>query len=236
MRYVTPLVSLFVLVATGPGRAQQLQLGLKAGLLASTAITRSVSTARVGGVAGGWLRYPGTKRVGLQVELGYEQRGVKTTQHEQLGWEGAIGSYTRQARTRLHYLSLPLLMRAQVGHFVGLIGPHVSYLLAARQRAQTQYVLQPTQAHPAFPYPATETSRDPDAFRRWELGYTAGLGYMLGACLALEVRYAAGVTAFYKPPTGVLARYEPLSPLAQARQRTWQAQLSYQLRALPPAR
>ena len=128
-------------------------------------------------------------------------------------------------------------MRGQVGHFFGLVGPHLSYLLAARQQASTQYVLHPSSARPALPYPVTETHRHTDEFRRWEVGYTAGVGYQLGTRLALEVRYAAGLTKFHRPYTVVdFENYKPVSPLALARNRMWQAQLSYQLSALTPAK
>ena len=58
MSSFTLLVCLLVLAATYPCRAQRLQLGLKAGLLASTSTEPSSRTARTGGVAGGWLLYP----------------------------------------------------------------------------------------------------------------------------------------------------------------------------------
>lgn len=236
MRSSTLLLSILILAATCPSQAQLLQVGLKGGWLASTTTEPSARTARTGGVGGGWLRYPLSKPVSLQTEVLYEQRGVKTRQDGRLGWEGFLGSFTRRERTRLHYVSLPLLVRGQVGHFFGLAGPHLSYLLAARQQATTQYVLNPTQARPSLPYPATETGRDTDAFRRWEIGYTAGVGYELGARLALEVRYVAALTKFYKPYTVDFDRYEPLSPLTLARNRTWQAQISYQLSALTPTK
>ncbi|GAB2469934.1 hypothetical protein GCM10011375_40620 [Hymenobacter qilianensis] len=240
MRYATLLVGLFVLAATRPCRAQQLQLGLKGGLMASTSKQPSSSTARLGGVAGGWLRYPVATRVGLQTELVYEQRGVKTTEEGQLGWEGSSGAYTRRERTRLHYVSLPLLVRGQVGKFFGLVGPQLSYLVAARQQARTEYILRPGTSPETsqewLPYPVTETDRGTGDFRRWELGYTAGVGYQLGARLGLEVRYAAGLTKLHQPYTFTPERYEPASPLTSARNRTWQVQLSYQLSALKLAK
>jgi hypothetical protein len=76
--------------------------------LASTATTPA---ARFGGGVGSWLRYPVAQGLSLQAEVSYELRGVKTTQHERLGWEGALGSYTRHDQTRFHYLSVPLLVR-----------------------------------------------------------------------------------------------------------------------------
>ncbi|WP_022826263.1 porin family protein [Hymenobacter norwichensis] len=232
MRSSTLLLSVLVLAAICPSQAQRLQVGLKAGWLASTTTEPSARTARTGGVAGGWLRYPLSKPVSLQAEVLYEPRGVKTTQDGRLGWEGVNGTYTRRERTRLHYASLPLLVRGQLGHFFGLAGPHVSYLLAARQQANTQYELNPLSPRLSLPYPATETVSTTDEFRHWELGYTAGVGYQLGARLALEVRYAAGLTRFYKPRIVDLDNYSTLSPLVLARNRTWQAQLSYQLSAL----
>lgn len=236
MRYATLLIGLFMLAATCPCWAQRMQLGLKGGLIASTSIQPSSSAARMGGVAGGWLRYPVAKGIGLQAELLYEQRGVKTTQDERLGWEGILGSYTRQERTRLHYGSLPLLVRGQVGKFFGLVGPQFSYLLAARQQASTQYSLNSTLVRPSLPYPEAETDYGTGDFRRWELGYTAGVGYQICARLALEVRYAAGLTKLHKPYVFDPERYEPSSPLISARNRTWQAQFSYQLSALNPTK
>lgn len=242
MRYASLLISLLVLATTRPGRAQQLQVGLKGGLLASTSTQLSPSyaySARVGGVAGGWLRYPLVKGVSLQAELLYEQRGVKTTEEGQVGWEGIFGSYTRQERTRLHYVSLPLLVRGQVGKFSGLVGPHLSYLVAARQHARTQYTLRPGGTGPDWlPYPASATDRGTSDFRREELGYTAGLGCQVGARLALEVRYTAGITKVHEPyqltPDGSLFDFQ--GPRTYMRNRTWQAQLSYQLSALSPAK
>jgi hypothetical protein len=236
MRSFTLLISVLMLATTCPGQAQRLQLGLKAGWLTSTTTEPSSRTARTGGVAGGWLRYSLTKPVSLQAELLYEPRGVKTRQDGRLGWEGAWGSYTRRERTRLQYASLPLLVRGQVGHFFGLVGPHLSYLLAARQQAETAYELTPSAPRLALPYPVTETGHSTDNFRHWEVGYTAGVGYQLGSRLALEVRYAAGLTRFHRPQTVDLDNYSTLSPLVLARNRTWQVQLSYQLSALTPSK
>jgi len=236
MRFFTLLMSVLVLAAICPSQAQRLQVGLKAGWLTSTSSEPSSRTARTGGVAGGWLRYPLSKPVSLQAEVLYEPRGVKTRQDGRLGWEGAWGSYTRRERTRLHYASLPLLVRGQVGHFFGLVGPHLSYLLAARQQAKTAYELTPFSPRLALPYPATETGHSTDNFRRWEVGYTAGVGYQLGSRLALEVRYAAGLTKLHRPQTVDFNNYKPFSPLILARNRTWQAQLSYQLSALTPTK
>jgi hypothetical protein len=245
MRYAPLLIGLLGLAATRPGRAQHLQLGLKGGLLASTSTNVSgyAYAPRGGGVAGAWLRYPLGKGVSLQAELLVEQRGVKTTQDGRLGFEGSDGSYRRRERTRLHYGSLPLLVRGQVGQFYGLLGPHLSYLVAADRQARTEYVLRPGTSPETtslrLPYPTTETDQSTGDLRRGEVGYTAGVGYQLGHRLAVEVRYAAGLTRVPEPfrYTPDLIGQRPLPYVSpHGRNRTWHAQLSYQLSALSPAK
>lgn len=234
MRNLIIRAGLLLLAATSPGLAQNIKFGVKAGLNTSTCspIYSTPSAAnRWGLVVGGFLRYPLGARVSLQPEMAYEQRGVRTVQDGTLGFEGSGGSYTRWERSRFQYLSLPLLVRGQLGKFFGLAGPQLSYLLTARQQATTQYVLWPNNPYP-LPYPETETASGTSDFHRWELGYAAGVGYQVSGRLAFEVRYAASLTRLQQPREADVNFFVPISPLIAARNKSWQAQLSYQLSTL----
>ncbi|MBC8083242.1 MAG: PorT family protein [Hymenobacter sp.] len=228
----TTTLILCLLGAMGTVSAQHARFGLKAGLNASTCSRVSKPDYRVGATAGIFLRQPLSAHLALQPELLYEQRGVRLTQEGSLGWEGSGGYFVHQEGSRFHYLSMPVLMRGQVGKFFALAGPQLSFLAAARRRTTTEYVL-PYDNGIVLPYPPSESIGSMASYQRWELGYVVGAGYAVSPRLAVEIRYAAGLTNLHKP-------YEALAypdlrwpdVLGQARNRSWQAQMSYQLGAL----
>ncbi len=232
MRPSLILSGLFMLAGTSPLLAQKTEFGLKLGLNSSTAApfySERAVERRWGVVAGGFVRQPLGQHLSVQAELAYEQRGLKTTEQGMLGFEGSDGTYERRETTRLQYLTLPILLRGQFGKFFALAGPQTSFLLAARQQAITEYNLVGIQ-RPFLPYFPVE-NKGTGTFNRWEPGYVVGAGYELSSRLALEVRYAAGLTGIQEAGTGfgVDNSYGFFNLLVQARNRSWQAQLSYQL-------
>ncbi|HEX8426877.1 porin family protein [Hymenobacter sp.] len=221
------------LVATmSSARAQRPQVGFKAGLTTSTCSDVPNPENQWGLVAGIFLRQKLGKHLALQPELQYEQRGVRTTQEGRRGFEGSDGLYYRHAQTRLHYLSLPVLVRGQLGKFFALAGPQLGFLAAARQQSTTEYIFF-NDRYPR-PFPPSESTKSTAPYRRWELGYAVGAGYALSNRLAVEVRYTAGLTDIYKPLYSPYPMFDwrGPDPLVLARNRNWQAQISYQLSSM----
>ena len=222
---------LLLLAATPPAAAQQTDFGLKLGLASSTAgplPTPSADERRTGVVAGVFIRQALGQHLSLQPELAYEQRGLKTTAQGTLGFEGSFGGYERRETTRLQYLALPVLLRGQLGKFFVLAGPQISFLLAARQQATTEYYLSPSIPRIALPYAPVE-NKGTSTFNRWEPGYVVGAGCQLTSRLALEARFVAGLSGIQEPEPGFDNPARFFNPLVTASNRTWQAQVSYQL-------
>lgn len=123
------------------------------------------------------FRYITEKRVGLQVELNYSQRG----------WEEEGGAYTRQ----LTYIELPFLTHLYLGNthrFIFNIGPKVSYLLYESVLVNT------------IPNSQEEQHIKPVYFPL-DYGLTAGLGYNLrtrkAGVFQLEVRAYYGLSDIF---------------------------------------
>jgi hypothetical protein len=237
MRYYFPLI-LLSLFAPTILHAQHAHVGVKAGLTTSTYHGDPIQGARprFGAATGVLLCLPLGTHLDLQPELLYEQRGMKSSYTKT--YTGLVSSWTstHAERTRLHYASLPVLVRLHKKQWFAVVGPHVSYLLAEQRRTTdrvrtTAGVLDPG-------YEAIVTQRNVQEYYRWEVGYVLGAGYQVTPQLGVELRYAAGLTQLYRPLDNEppLLIWDPSlilpEPVARVRNGSLQAQVSYQLGTL----
>ncbi|HEX8351113.1 MAG TPA: porin family protein [Hymenobacter sp.] len=233
----TLTLSLLGLLATSTLHAQDVRLGVKAGLNASAYQGDDVpsSRLRLGPAAGILVRLPLGTHLDLQPELLYEQRVVRTEQTI----DGPYGYYSHsvrrheQTKSRLQYLALPVLARLHWGKFFAVGGPQLSYLVGARQQVKTEiediFINDPLyDPLPFSPSTSTVQRRGTDAYHRWELGYVIGFGYQATARLGVELRYAAGLTQVGRQLVYATVYLAPVQS-ALTRNSTLQAQVSYQL-------
>lgn len=229
IRFYLPLAGLLVAMQAQAQRSPV--LGVKSGLNASTYQGEGVPNPgyRFGAAVGLFVRLPLGRHVALQPELLYEQRGASTN----LAVDGPYGYlshfvvFRQQSRSRLRYLTLPVLARVQLGKAFAVAGPQVSYLLHAWERTTT-LIDDPTTFE--LPVPVTETRRGTDNYHRWDVGGVVGAGYQVLPRLAVELRYAAAFTLLRQPPPELT--YDTVfgpDRLEQARTSSWQAQVSYTL-------
>ena len=95
-----------------------------------------------------------------------------------------------ESTIRLYEGELPLLARFHVGQFYINSGPYLAYTFAGRKKIENSA---------AIPESSTEILFDDskNAFKRWETGVQAGMGYVFyhkKARIALDLRYSYGLT------------------------------------------
>ena len=227
LRFYFPFVGL--LVASTAVQAQHpLQFGVKAGLNASTYQGKELPDPayRFGPSAGLFARWALRAHLSLQSELAVEQRGGDIRQQGSYGPPASGGRFTRAVKSRLSYVTVPVLARGQWGKMLLMAGPQVSYLVGARQRA-TELVESPFLS--TMPRPITSTQTGARSYTRWDVGYVVGVGYALTTHVEVDVRYAAGLRDVGIPGlegVGYDSFYVPrLHPTL--RNRSVQAQVSY---------
>jgi len=228
----TITLSLLGLLATSSLHAQHVSVGVKAGLNASTYSGEDVPNPRfrLGPAAGVLVRLALGKHLDLEPELLYEQRGARTSYGNNYIGTSSTYQFTHQERSRLHYATLPVLVRLHGAKWFAVAGPQVSCLLSAQRHVTNATELLSGQQDPNIRLGySTTTIRDASNYHRWELGYAVGVGYQVTARLGVELRYAAGVTQLHRE-----LLYDNLSTSRGeiASNGTLQAQVSYQLGTL----
>ncbi|MGC3979577.1 MAG: porin family protein [Paludibacteraceae bacterium] len=132
-------------------------IGTSHGVNASTVLFNPSVTQNfmfLGYTGGICYRYVTEKRVGLQLELKYSQRG----------WEEASGKYTR----RIDYIELPMLTHIYLfdkHRVIFNLGPKVSYVLSDTKLKNT--------------VPDLTVEQQKDVYYPFDYGLTAGIGYNL---------------------------------------------------------
>lgn len=95
-----------------------------------------------------------------------------------------------ESTVRLYEGELPLLARFHFGQFYINSGPYLAYTFAGRMKIE---------GSAAIPEKSTVISFDDskDAFKRWEMGAQAGVGYVFHhkkSRIAVDLRYSYGLT------------------------------------------
>ncbi|OWP61347.1 hypothetical protein CDA63_19905 [Hymenobacter amundsenii] len=193
--------SVLVVSSLWAAHAQGIRVGLRAGANYSTATGSDTKNLEgLWGPAGGLVvNVPLTTDgfFSLQPEIAYARKGYEM--------QNVPGLYTN--RVFLHYLNAPLLAKVKVGGWIAEAGPQVGYLLDVKDRNPT-----------IDPRPANRPNRLAP-YRRWELGYVAGIGYELQNGLGVGVRYNGGFTRIRQESVTV--------PLTRSHNSAFQFQLTY---------
>lgn len=215
-------------VAITPLHAQKPQFGFHGGLTASTYQGRHVPEARylAGGAGGLWLRLPLRPWLDLQPEVVYEQRGSQTSYTFSLSGTFSVIRSERRERTRLHYVSLPVLARLHVGKVYILAGPQISYLLTQRTHARDIESTLQAGSTVSTTHTSTYNFYNLESYNRRQIGYCLGLGYEVTPRLAVEARYTNNWTTVQRPQQ-LISPNDLNRAGYQARALAWQAQASY---------
>jgi hypothetical protein len=185
----------FLLVVGGSllvASAAQAQIGVRLG--GSVArfgtgegqVVRSTSKAQAGYQVGVTYQLPLTDRLSLVPEVQYSRERL---QLEQTSFAISDASFKANTQLNMHYLNVPVLVRATFGPVYVEAGPQASLLLGGRQTG-TSFVSGwgSTQAY-TIDQALTQDSR------RFDVGPCVGLGVQLPAGLGANVRLYQGLVA-----------------------------------------
>lgn len=147
----------------------------------------------LGGHGGLTIEFPLTDACGLQLELGYVEKGYKVD---------AENRTTREQLFRLGYADLGVLFKwsALSGNARPEVfaGPVVARTLRLRDEAYRPFVMEPPVT--SSPYYANENSPG-DHLAPWELSAVAGAGFIFQPGVArihLNYRFMYGITGIYR--------------------------------------
>lgn len=194
--------SVLVVGSLWGAHAQGIRVGLRAGANYSTATGSDAKNLEgLWGPAGGLVvNVPLTTDgfFSLQPEIAYARKGYNRL---------AVRGISSEERLFFHHLNAPLLAKVKVGGWLAEAGPQIGYLLDVKDRDPT-----------VDPRPANRPNRL-NPYRRWELGYVAGIGYELANGLGIGVRYTGGFTRIRQESVTV--------PLTRSHNSAFQFQLTY---------
>jgi hypothetical protein len=183
--------------------AQQARFGVKGGVgLASVTGDDVYGAKRLFGFQAGVMADFGfSESFSFHPELLYSQKGTKRVGEDVYSAGGASTTSSYSAKARLHYLDLPLLVRAKLAGFFVELGPQVGLLLGQR----AQYTTVTNTYGPTGTLLTSDTENEVDTrtddLRKLDVGYVVGLGYSLPLGLEAGVRYNGGITKVVKGST-----------------------------------
>ncbi len=178
------IISVLVLVCSGPAGAQGLAIGVRGGVnLADVALDADGAApsfdSRIGLVAGAFVTLPITSWIELQPEVLYSGKGARLEQ------EGI------ESKLVLDYLEVPVLARVS-GNAFGttryyvVAGPTAGFRMRAKTRTEFSG--------------ATEELDISEDVERFDFGIAAGGGLQFGSLL-VDARYTFGLTDIDKDTT-----------------------------------
>jgi hypothetical protein len=142
--------------------------------------------ARLGYQVGVFYQLPLTKRLSLVPEVQYSDERTTVTKTNDVTFEGG---YSSTFRSRLSYLSVPILLRATFGPVYVEAGVQGSRLLGGHENGSVTSggVVGPT----TYGIDREVTYR----YRRYDVGPSAGIGVKLPAGLGVSVRAYQGLVS-----------------------------------------
>ncbi|WP_276499803.1 porin family protein [Pontibacter litorisediminis] len=189
----TLLLPLFILLPLLMAQAQYARFGAKVGGNLSSVQGSDGSpntTNNLAGFNGGLiLSYEFVSRLAVQAELQYEQKGFVYDEYPLNATEVLIDDH------RLHYLTLPLMLKLQKGGLFVEGGPYLGYLIG--ESTEVKRVDRATVDEPN-PTVLGNYALSMDDFERWDYGYTVGVGLELDNGFFVSVHNAGGLTSFSK--------------------------------------
>jgi hypothetical protein len=199
--------------------AAQAQVGLRLGGSASKlhttddGIMHNSSRAKLGFQAGLTYQVSLTKWLAVVPEVQYSQEQMGLAQ---VNYAIADAGFSADSRLRLHYLNVPVLVRASLGPVYVEAGPQVSMLLGGRQVGTATVFSGWTGTSTSYDLDESLT----DHYRRFDAGPCVGVGIMLPAGLGLSVRAYKGLVTLNHEQGNYEGGYQ---------RQSLQASLTYQL-------
>ncbi|WP_299826149.1 porin family protein [uncultured Pontibacter sp.] len=188
----TLLLLLFILFAV-QAQAQFARFGAKVGGGFTRAQgddgSSSVTNPLAGFHAGFIGSYEFVSRLALQAELQYDQKGFTYDGYLINAAEALIDDH------RLHYVTLPVMLKIQKGGLFAEAGPYVGYLVAETTKVN---VIDQASINEPEPLIFGEYPLSLNDFERWDYGYTAGIGIQLDSGLFMSVHNTGGFKSFSK--------------------------------------
>lgn len=134
--------------------------------------------------AGFFANIPMGSVISFAPELLYSGQGARINVKNNSGTIGTTNSYSQQ----MNYINLPLLFKAKTpGGFYVETGPQAGYLIAAKATDMSSN--------------GTDISgetENKDAFRKFDVAWVGGIGYMSRIGLGVDARYNWGLMNAYK--------------------------------------
>lgn len=189
----TLLLLLFILVPALLAQAQYARLGAKVGgnlsRVQGSGGSSSVTKNLAGFNGGLILSYEFVSRLALQAELQYEQKGFVYDNYPISADEVLTDDH------RLHYITLPLMLKLQKGGLFVEGGPYVGYLVGESTQVKRVDSQSAGSDNPILlgNYPLHLTD-----FERWDYGYTIGIGLELDNGFFVSLHNMGGLTSFSK--------------------------------------
>lgn len=177
-------------------------------------VVHSSSSSQPGYQVGITYQLPLTARLSLVPEVQYSNERMKLAQASYATFD--IG-FTADTRLSLHYLNLPVLVRATFGPLYVEAGPQASLLLGGRQTGSqiiSSWGMGPASQEYAIDQPATQGNRRVDA------GPCLGVGLTLPAGLGINVRAYQGLVTLNNERSAYDGKFK---------RQSLQASLTYQL-------
>ncbi len=217
----TEEVERVVRVRRAPAGEATARFGLKAGLSVASFRGSDVQegfTSVLGANGGLTADFSLSDNFSFHPELLYSQKGAKVDQTYSDELLGLPVSLRLSGPVRLHYLDLPLLLRARTNGFFVEAGPQLGYLLAQKSTITTAVTIT-VPGTPPMTESETQTDTSLDGLRRLDVGYVLGVGYQLPQGLEVALRYNGGLTNLDNDPDR--------NARTKARNSAFQVQLGY---------
>jgi hypothetical protein len=176
-------------------------------------VVRSVSTKQLGYQVGVTYQLPLTSFLSLVPEVQYSLERMRLYQASTFVLDA---SFRADTRLRLHYVNVPVLVRATFGPVYVEAGPQAGLLLGGRQTGSNLvYSWQsPTSTEYAIDQGVTDTNR------RFDIGPCLGVGLKLPAGLGVSVRAYQGLVTLNEARSAADGKFK---------RQSLQASLTYQL-------
>jgi hypothetical protein len=160
--------------APAPSSSDDNHFGIKAGASLSNFVGKDVDNSDnlFGFHAGFVANIALGDRLSVQPELLYSTKGAKA--------EASGGGTTIKGTQSLHYVELPILVKAKFNQFFVEAGPQAGVLVRAKSKVEGGGV--------------DESISNKDEFNLVDFGYAAGIGYQLESGPMVGLRYNGGFT------------------------------------------
>ncbi len=187
------LILLIILSTFSIAHAQYARVGAKAGGGFTKAHGNDGSskvTNQLFGFHGGLIgTYEFVSKLAIQAELLYDQKGL-TYDGFPINQDEVLAD-----DQRLHYITLPLMLKVQRSGLFAEAGPYLGFLVAENNKVKRVEQSSFDGTNPVIlgDYPLSL-----DDFERWDYGYTIGVGIQLENGLTASVHNTGGLTSFSK--------------------------------------